>query len=127
MAEGLLRDRCGDRYEVFSAGVAPVRLNLHTIKVMQEIDIDISQHIPASIYQYRTINIDYIVTLSDEARPIAEGVLSPKEKVFCKGFASPSEIGRDREEIVADFRKLRDAIDTYLSEIFPDCPQKRKK
>ena len=127
IAEGLLRDRCGDRYMVYSAGVAPTRLNPHATKVMQETGIDISSHVPASIYQYRTTNFDYVVSLCDVARPVAEGVLSPKNKGFHKGFVSPSEIGRDRGEIVEDFRNLRSEIDTYLSEIFPDCPQRKLK
>ena len=127
IAEGLLRDRCGDRYTVFSAGVAPTRLNPHTIKVMQETGIDISSHIPTSIYQYRTTDFDYVVSLCDIARPIVDGMLSPKNKGFHKGFVSPSEIGRDPEEIVEDFRNLKNEIDTYLSEIFPECPQRNQK
>ena len=44
MAEGLLRAKYGDRFEVFSAGTHQSRLNTRAIRVMQEIGIDISHH-----------------------------------------------------------------------------------
>lgn len=42
MAEGLLRSLYGNRYEVYSAGTQPSRVNPYAIKVMSEIGIDIS-------------------------------------------------------------------------------------
>jgi arsenate reductase len=44
MAEGLLRDIAGDRFEVESAGVAPSFVRPEAIEAMREIGIDISQH-----------------------------------------------------------------------------------
>ena len=44
MAEGLLRAKYGDRYEVFSAGTRQTGVSSSAIAVMQEIGIDISHH-----------------------------------------------------------------------------------
>jgi arsenate reductase (thioredoxin) len=44
IAEGLLRSIYGDKYEVFSAGTNPTRVNPFTVKAMAEIGIDISKH-----------------------------------------------------------------------------------
>jgi len=44
MAEGLLRAKYGDRYEVFSAGIRQAKVSIRAIAVMQEIGIDISHH-----------------------------------------------------------------------------------
>jgi arsenate reductase len=42
MAEGLLRQMAGDRFEVFSAGTRPVGLNPNAVTAMAEIGIDIT-------------------------------------------------------------------------------------
>lgn len=42
IAEGLLRFLYGDKYEVFSAGTNPTKVNPLAIIVMDEIGIDIS-------------------------------------------------------------------------------------
>jgi hypothetical protein len=42
MAEGLLRQIAGERFEVASAGVSPTQVRSEAIQVMQEIGIDIS-------------------------------------------------------------------------------------
>ena len=44
IAEGLLRSMYGNRYEVYSAGTQPSRVNPYAIKVMAEVGIDISSH-----------------------------------------------------------------------------------
>ena len=100
MAESLLRDRCGDRNYVFSAGMAPVRLNPHTITVMQEIGIDIPQHVPASIYQYRMMNFDYMVTLCDGDQPVTEGGLFPKKKCFAKDLQARQRSAGIRKKLL---------------------------
>ena len=43
MAEGLLRDLAGERFEVFSAGTEVTHVKPQAIKVMQELGIDISR------------------------------------------------------------------------------------
>jgi len=44
MAEGLLRQLGGNRFEVHSAGVAPTNVRSEAIEAMSELDIDISHH-----------------------------------------------------------------------------------
>ena len=44
MAEGILRHYGNDKFEVFSAGTKPSKVNETAIKVMKEIGIDISGH-----------------------------------------------------------------------------------
>ena len=47
MAEGLLRDRYGDRYKVHSAGTNPGGVNPFAVEVLDEIGIDLSDHTSA--------------------------------------------------------------------------------
>jgi arsenate reductase len=119
MAEGFLRDRGNGRYIVFSAGVAPIRVNPYAVMVMREVGIDISDHNPASVYQCRNENFDYIVTLCNHTRTMAGELLPEGDRFLHKNFVTPPEIGRAQEEVLTDFRKLRDEIASWLVEIFP--------
>ncbi|MFZ1128207.1 arsenate reductase ArsC [Methanoregula sp.] len=120
IAEGVLQQKGGGRYAVVSAGVAPIRVNPFAVRVMQELKIDISDHKPASLYQYRNENFDYAITLCDNARSVAEEMLPNSDRFFHRNFVTPPEIGRARDETLADFRKLRDEIALWLIEIFPE-------
>ena len=70
MAEGLLRDMAGDRFEVFTAGSHPSRLHLASIIVMAELEIDISNHSADSIDEYLDKDIDIVITVCDNARQV---------------------------------------------------------
>src|SRR5208337_1748671 len=119
IAEGFLQQRGTGQYTVFSAGVAPIQVNPFTVRVMQEVKIDISDHKPASLYQYRNENFDYVITLCDNARTTAGEILSDSDRFLHRNFVSPSEIGRVPEVSLTDYRKLRDEIALWLTEIFP--------
>src|SRR5713101_2243020 len=67
MAEGLLRHLAGDRFEVFSAGVAPSFVRPQAIEVMNEIGIDISQHRSKSVDEFLDEQLDYVITVCDHA------------------------------------------------------------
>jgi protein-tyrosine-phosphatase len=43
MAEAILKEKFGDRFEVVSAGTKPTRVNPFAIEVLREINIDISK------------------------------------------------------------------------------------
>jgi arsenate reductase len=43
MAEAILKENFGDRFEVVSAGTKPTRVNPFAIEVLREINIDISK------------------------------------------------------------------------------------
>jgi arsenate reductase len=119
MAEGFLKYRGNGRYIVFSAGVAPIRVNPYAVLVMREVGIDISDHKPASLYQYRNENFDYVVTLCNHTRTMAGELLPDGDRFLYKNFVTCSEIGRAQEDVLTDFRKLRDEISSWLVEIFP--------
>ncbi len=70
MAEGLLRDMAGDRFEIFSAGSHPSRLHPASIIVMAELGIDISNHSADSIDEYLDKDIDIVISVCDNARQV---------------------------------------------------------
>jgi len=119
IAEGFLQGRGTGKYSVCSAGIAPIRVRPGAIRVMQEINIDITAHIPASIYQYRNQEFDYVVTLCDNIRTTTEEVLKGGERFIHRNFVSPSEIGRSPEDALRDYREVRDEIGLWIEETFP--------
>jgi len=124
IAEGLLNARCKDRYTAFSAGIAPAGINPYAIAVMNEMGIDISSHKSKKISQFTGTRFDYVITVCDRAKLAVKGSIPEGVMVIHRGFVSPSEIRKNKAEILADFRLLRDDINSWLAGIFPDCPER---
>jgi arsenate reductase len=68
MAEGLLRNDAGERFEVESAGTKPGHVRPEAIAVMKEIGIDISKHRSKSVDEFAAESFDYVLTVCDSAR-----------------------------------------------------------
>jgi len=126
MAEGLLNARCKNRYMVFSAGIAPAGVSPYAITVMKEMGIDISAQKSKQLSQFSGTRFDYVITMCDRAKLAVPRSIPKGETMIHRGFVSPLDIRKNKEEILADFRALRDDIDAWLTEIFPDCPDNRK-
>jgi arsenate reductase len=126
IAEGLLNARCGDRYQAFSAGIAPGGLSPHAVAVMKEAGIDIAAQSSKKLVFYSGTRFDYVVTLCDHARMATAAFLTGTGTTrIHRGFVSPSEVQGNKEQVLEDFRTLRDTIDAWLTEIFPDCPKRK--
>lgn len=125
IAEGLLNARCKDRYRAFSAGIAPGGLNPYAVAVMKEAGIDISPQKSKKLVVFSGMRFDYVITLCDHVKlAVADSFPAGVTRIH-RGFVSPSEVQENKAGILADFRILRDDIDAWLSEIFPDCPKGR--
>jgi arsenate reductase (thioredoxin) len=117
MAEGLLRNFYGDRYEVFSAGTEPLGVNSNSIEVMKEIGIDISNHYSKNVKDFIDKNFDYVITVcggAEETCPFFPG----GKKQLHKDFEDPSSFSGDKKEVLAKFRKIRDELKKWIEEIF---------
>ena len=76
MAEGLLREMAGDRFEVYSAGVAPSHVRPEAVEAMREIGIDISTHESKHMNLFLDKNVETVITVcgnADQACPIFPG------------------------------------------------------
>lgn len=115
MAEGLLRALYGDRYEVFSAGTNPFRVNPFAIEAMKKIGIDISGHRSKSIDEFRELDIDYAVTVCDSAKESCP--YFPGAKVLLHhSFSDPAAVTGSDEVILAEFERVRDEIRSWIEE-----------
>ena len=67
IAHGLFRELASDEFEVFSAGSHPSQVHPMSIKVMEEIGIDISDHTSDHVDDYLGQGIDIAITVCDNA------------------------------------------------------------
>lgn len=118
MAEGLLRDGFGDRFEVFSAGTEKTRVRPQAIAVMEERNVDLSEHQSQTIEEVtegRTF--DYVVTVCDSAREACPYLPARKANLH-HSFEDPSAASGSEEEKLAVFRRVRDEIDEWITHTF---------
>jgi arsenate reductase len=121
MAEGLLRNDAGDRFEVESAGTRPSQVRPEAIAVMRELGIDISGNRSKHVDEFAGQGFDYVLTVCDNAReacPIFPGGAI----AIHRNFDDPAALHGTEEERLALFRRVRDEIRRYLRD-FPKPPR----
>jgi arsenate reductase len=110
MAEGFLKSFDSD-LEVFSAGTYPAsRVHPRAIAVMKEAGIDISSHSPKSVDQFLSLPFDYVVTVCDNAKEQCPVFLGTVKHRLHIGFDDPAEAFGTDDEVMAEFRRVRDEI-----------------
>ena len=72
IAEGLLKHKANDRYDVFSAGSNPSRVHPSAITVMKEWGVDISSNSSDSLDEYLNMGIDIVITVCDDANQVCQ-------------------------------------------------------
>jgi arsenate reductase len=111
MAEGLLRQSAGDRFDVFSAGTRPKGMHPRSVEVMQEIGIDISNQKSKDVAVFANQKFDYVITVCDRAKQACP--VFPGAEPIHWGFDDPAEAPPDRQ--LAEFRRVRDEIQQRLN------------
>jgi len=117
MAEGLLRAKYGDRFEVFSAGTRLSRVSIRAILVMQEIGIDISQHHSKTLDEMSGMTFDLAVTLCDRAHQVCP-VVTFATKTIHYGFPDPHLTPGSDDEVIEGYRNVRDMITVWIDTTF---------
>ena len=117
MAEGLLRAKYGDRYEVFSAGTRQSKVSTRAIMVMQEIGIDISHHLSKTLAEFANDRFDLAVTLSDNAHAACP-VVPCAARTIHQAFFDPHLVPGTEEEVLRIYRGVRDAIEGWIDATF---------
>ncbi len=115
MAEGYFRRFLKDRAEVYSAGIEVHGVNPFAIRVMGEDGIDISHHTSNDVSEYLNIDFNYIITVCDNARERCPYFPSEAKK-FHRNFPDPVKAVGTEEEILVQFRKVRDMIREYVTD-----------
>jgi arsenate reductase len=113
MAEGILNTLYGNQYDAYSAGTEPSNLNPYAVKVMAEIDIDISKNRSKSVEEFIDKEFDFIITVCDQAKEACP-FFSGGKKYIHKSFEDPSKLKGTEDIILADVRKIRDQIKDWI-------------
>ena len=110
LAEGILSAAAGDRIEVASAGSKPAGyVHPNSIEVLKEIGVDISAHHSKHMDEFLNRPVDTVITVcgnADQACPMFPGQLHR----FHWGFEDPAHATGTEEEVLNEFRRVRDKI-----------------
>ena len=112
LAEGYLRKFAGDKANIYSAGIETHGVNPRAIATMKEDGIDISNHTSNNVDEYANIDFDYVITVCDNAKEACP-VFPSKAKKFHFNFPDPAKATGTEEEIMAQFRAVREMIKDY--------------
>ncbi|MCG3117756.1 MAG: arsenate reductase ArsC [Candidatus Manganitrophus sp. SA1] len=105
----------GDRYQAFSAGTSPSRVDPRAIQVMAEAGIDLSRHRSKSLDEFQGTGFDFVVTVCDRAKEICPS-FPGGEVILHQAFDDPSPL--TGAESLSDFRRIRDEIKNWLEKTF---------
>ena len=119
IAEGYLRFFAGNRLNVYSAGIEKHGVNPKAIAVMKEDNIDISNQTSNNIDEYVGIEFDYVITVCDNANEHCPYFPSKAIKLH-QNFPDPAKATGTDEEIMQQFRKVRQLIRDYTQQFVLD-------
>ena len=119
MAEAWTRKLHPDRFEPYSAGTKPGRLDSRAVRVMAETGVDISQQRSRSVEAVTGIAFDCVITVCDEASetcPVFQGSV----RQIHAAFDDPPRLaaGAPTEEAaLLLYRRVRDEIRDYVARL----------
>ncbi len=115
MAEAITNNELGDRFEAFSAGTEPSKPNPKALQVLEEIGIRHENARSKHLSEFDGQDFDHVITLCDNANESCP-VYFGKTKRAHLGFDDPAKATGTPEEILAEFRRIRDEIKVKIIE-----------
>jgi len=110
MAEGFLRS-FGPEVEAYSAGTAPApEVHPKAVQVMEEAGISLEGQQPELVDKYLDQSFDYVITVCGNAKENCPYFSGEVKQHLHIGFEDPAEATGSEEEILWEFRKIRDQI-----------------
>ncbi|KAF0157164.1 MAG: Arsenate reductase [Ignavibacteria bacterium] len=110
MAEGFLKSFDWE-LEVNSAGTKPAtQVHPKAVQVMSEIGIDLSENYPKMVDEFLNQGFDYVITVCGNAKENCPVFIGKVGKQLHIGFEDPAEAVGTEEEILEEFRRIRDQI-----------------
>ena len=115
MAEGIAHEA---GWESYSAGTKPEnKVNPFAVKVMAEIEIDISHHTPKSISKYLDEKFYIVATICDNVREDCPVLPGNSEQNIHHGFEDPADITGSDNDIMEVYRRVRDEIQEWVKQL----------
>ncbi|MFC4812728.1 arsenate reductase (thioredoxin) [Paenibacillus sp. GCM10023250] len=115
MADGFLNALAGEQYEVKCAGLEAHGLNPRAVQVMKEAGIDIAGN-SSDVIDAGTLNrAAYVITLCGHADEHCPVIANPDVVKWHWGFEDPAKATGTEDDIMAQFRNVRDAIKARIA------------
>ena len=112
MAEAFLNKYAGERFGAYSAGLEPKGINPLTIKVMNEVGVDMSTHTSKGVGTYLgKMLFQYLVTVCDNAEKNCPTVWPGVSHRLHWSFEDPAAFDGTDNEKLEKFRQVRDQIE----------------
>ena len=121
MAEGLINHYLGDRFQAFSAGTEATRVNPLAAKVLSELGIDISSHHSKTLDQFSGQHFDHVITLCGDANEKCPLFFGGTQRQHI-GFDDPSRLKGTDDEVLPEYRRVRDEILQKLTNYLTGVP-----
>lgn len=119
IAHGYLQQFAGDKTKIYSAGIETHGVNPKAISVMKEDGVDISHHTSNNIDEYFNIDFDFVITVCDNAKERCP-YFPTKAKKFHYNFPDPAKAIGTEEEVMNEFRRVRQLIKEYSQKFVTD-------
>ena len=121
IAEALLRDLAGDRFEVVSAGNEATPLDPEAVAAMREVGIDISGYQSKKVDSYMGVRFTFVVTLCDRQQertcPIFAGAIWRQQW----NLENPAALA-DPEEHRKSVRRVRGQLRQHITQFVSEHP-----
>jgi arsenate reductase len=109
MAEGMLREWGGNRFEVFSAGTEATGVRPEAIAVMDEIGIDIAGHTSKTLEPFMGESFNWLITVCDQAKESCPTIPGVAQQAHWS-IDDPSGAEGDHDARLEAFRAARDRL-----------------
>ena len=112
MAEALLREHAGDRFDVYSAGLQPTQVHPYAMKVMAEIGIDMASQRAKGVGEFLgKMNPAYVIIVCEKARQRCPTAFpATGATMIAWPIDDPAEAEGTEEDRLRKFREARDQI-----------------
>lgn len=119
MAAAMMRHLTGGRIHVESAGVRAGELDPLAVETMDEIGLEIGEHLPRRFEDLEDGSFDLVITLSPEAQHKAvEMTRTAATRVEYWPTIDPTAVEGSREQRLAAYRAVRDQLLERLKQRF---------
>jgi arsenate reductase (thioredoxin) len=113
MAEGLLRQLGGARFEAFSAGTEATHVRPLAIRAISELGVDISDQESKTLDRFLGEPFDAVITVCDQAAEACPIFPGAKRRLHWS-FPDPSKAQGSEEEQLEVYRRVRDDIRAHI-------------
>ncbi|MHA1384223.1 MAG: arsenate reductase ArsC [Candidatus Helarchaeota archaeon] len=118
MAEGFVNNLWNNKFEAYSAGATTTDVNPNAIKVMKEVNIDISNQKSKLVTVFNGQTFDYVITLcKGDLGGVCPLFIGNAKNTIDWRVPDPAKATGSEDEILNVFRKVRDRIKNAIEEL----------